>query len=195
MDYQNLNQELDQLSLLLDGEFDKKKPDELIKVIDNHFEIYRINNYNKDKSTIRFLRKRIKELKDKYELLLQADSKKKLFDDFQANDSKTAEDMMKYGLQVQQDSTDSLKRTMGLIVASKQTGAQTAATLQKQTDQIINIDNGVENTGESLNRATRIIKRIGRKIATDKVIWVIAGLIVIAIVLIILFKLKVIKIN
>jgi len=70
-----------------------------------------------------------------------------------------------------QDKTQqSLSNTKQMIAESKQVGMATAEELQRQREQINNIDGAVMRMEDNLDRADKLIKTFGKRMATDKLI-------------------------
>ena len=57
--------------------------------------------------------------------------------------------------------------------------------LHDQTEQIANIDKNLAEIDDEIDRATRVLKRMGRRVMTDKYIWALIFLIFAAIIAII----------
>ena len=57
--------------------------------------------------------------------------------------------------------------------------------LHDQTEQIANIDRNLAEIDDEIDRATRVLKRMGRRVMTDKYIWCLIFLIFAAIIAII----------
>ena len=103
----------------------------------------------------------------------------------------TAEGLMDHGLKTQASSKESLQRTLGVIERTKEVGTDTVLKLETNTKQIEGMYDQLEQIESSLARSTKIIRRIGRKMATDKYIWVcIVMLVCVIIVIIVLTKVK-----
>jgi hypothetical protein len=139
-------------------------------------EIRRIADPGNLKPELRSYRKLYKELYTKYELL---------GDHVIDIDIKSNDDLMKHGLDVQKDSKDSLTRTIKVINDTKVIGEELLKKLKQNTEQIEQMHDKLESIETTLSRSTKVIKRIARKVASDKYIWVIGILIFIAIITII----------
>jgi len=68
-------------------------------------------------------------------------------------------------------------------------GAQTTVTLKGQTDQLGRITNELDTIQFSIQKASKLVKEIGRQIATDRCIMFFLFLIVVGVVAIIIVKL------
>jgi hypothetical protein len=131
------------------------------------------------------------ELKNQIEWKKTQSVKTALLDGAQTNiqfDRANVDALMEYGLKIQDDSKNSLMRTSGVIDEAKAIGAETAANLQRQNEQIGLIYDDLQEIDTTLARSTRIIKRMVRKIATDKYLWIITFLVLAAIITIIVLK-------
>nr|CAB3500705.1 unnamed protein product [Digitaria exilis] len=76
-----------------------------------------------------------------------------------------------------------------LVVAQTvESGAQTAAALTQQTEQMKRIGNELDSVHFSLKKASQLVKEIGRQVATDKCIMAFLFLIVVGVIAIIVVK-------
>jgi len=71
---------------------------------------------------------------------------------------------------LQDKTAESLSHTVALIADSKMVGMSTIEDLERQREQIRGIDDDVNRLEDNLNRADKLIKTFGRRMATDKVI-------------------------
>lgn len=71
---------------------------------------------------------------------------------------------------LQDKTAEALANTQNLIEDSKMVGMQTLEDLEAQREQITNIDNDVMRLEDNLNRADKLLKNFGKRMATDKVI-------------------------
>jgi preprotein translocase subunit Sss1 len=104
-------------------------------------------------------------------------------------DEATAEGYMKKGLDIQQQSKESLQRSAAKVAETQQIGRETAVKLAQQTKQLEKVADDLDSIESTLARSTKIIKRMARKVSTDKYIWVLVFLVLCAIVGIIGYKL------
>lgn len=133
----------------------------------------------------------LKELKNEYEWRKAASAKDQLIGDAKETNSAdltTNEGAMKYGLDLQDKSKDSLQRTLKTVHEAKDIGVDTVAKLEANTQQIEGMYDKLESIESTLQRSTKVIKRIGRKMATDKLIWGVTLLVLAAIIFIIVWK-------
>ena len=103
-------------------------------------------------------------------------------------DLETADGLMKHGLEVQDKSKDSLQRTLRVVHETKVIGQDTVVKLEQNTEQIQGMYDKLESIETTLQRSTKIIKIMARKVATDKYIWVIAFIVFGVIIFIIVWK-------
>ncbi|CAD6211303.1 unnamed protein product [Miscanthus lutarioriparius] len=89
----------------------------------------------------------------------------------------------------QMDQTDqAIERSKMVVAQTVETGAQTAATLTQQTEQMKRIGNELDTVHFSLKKASQLVKEIGRQVATDKCIMAFLFLIVVGVIAIIVVK-------
>ena len=74
------------------------------------------------------------------------------------------------------------------IEESKQVGAETAAKLKGQTEQLKNIDQDIMKVKSNLKRADLLLRAFMRRMATDKIVMVFMCLIFLGIIIIIACK-------
>lgn len=72
--------------------------------------------------------------------------------------------------QVVDDTSSSLDRTIGILEETTQTGAATTIKLEEQREQLINIRQQVRETDDYLTKSRKTLKRMGRRIVTNKLI-------------------------
>ncbi|XP_062188054.1 novel plant SNARE 13-like [Phragmites australis] len=89
----------------------------------------------------------------------------------------------------QMDQTDqAIERSKQVVAQTVEVGAQTAATLTQQTEQMKRIGNELDSVHFSLKKASQLVKEIGRQVATDKCIMAFLFLIVCGVIAIIVVK-------
>jgi hypothetical protein len=132
----------------------------------------------------------LEEMKNQIEWKQTDSVRKDLVGDHQAKvvDYDSAGGLMKHGLEVDQESKDSLHRTVGKVAETLQVGKETANKLQQQTDQMGNMIDNLDSIEGTLNRSAKIIREMARRVATDKYMWVLIVLVFLAIVFIIFYK-------
>jgi flagellar hook-length control protein FliK len=129
-------------------------------------------------------------LKNEYEWKQTSNVSNELLGDVKTKivDYDSAEGLMKHGLEIQDQSKDSLNRSISVVVQTKALGTETAQKLEQQTEQLGNVGNDLDKIDDILTRSNKIIRLIGRRIMTDKYVWVLIILIILAIVGIVLYK-------
>ena len=139
------------------------------------------------KQMLREHKNQLKELKIRYEERKGAIVKDELLGDHSEETDRleTAEGLMEHGLNTQAKSQESLQRTLATIERTKEVGTDVVLKLETNTKQIQNMYDELEQIESSLARSTKIIRRIGRKMATDRYIWVMIVLLLCAILVII----------
>jgi len=103
-------------------------------------------------------------------------------------DLQTEDGVIHQGRTVLGESKDSLERTLGVVNQTAAIGVKTVEQLQKQTEQIEKAYETMDEIESTLKRSTKIINRMARKVATDKYIWVVAFLVLAAILFIIIWS-------
>jgi len=78
--------------------------------------------------------------------------------------------MLDEASRLQDRTAERLSNTQTLIADSKMIGMSTIEDLERQREQIRNIDNDVIRLEDNLNRADKLIKTFGKRMATDKLI-------------------------
>lgn len=129
-------------------------------------------------------------MKNDYEWKQTDSTRRDLIGDRKAKavDYDSADGLMRHGLEVQQESKESLQRSVGKVHESLQVGKETAAKLDQQTEQMAGMIDKLDEIDSTLTRSMRVIKDIGRKILTDKYMWMLIVLVFAAIVFIIVYK-------
>jgi SNARE protein len=72
--------------------------------------------------------------------------------------------------EIQDKTKSSLQNTKGMVAASKEVGEATMEELLRQREQIRTIDNEAMRIEDNLNRADKLIKTFGKRMATDRFI-------------------------
>jgi len=141
------------------------------------------------KVMLREHKNKLKELRTQYESKKGTIVRDELLGDAEADPTadklETAEGLMEHGLKIQDKSKQSLERTLGVIAQTKEIGTDTVLKLETNTKQIEGMYDELEMIESSLARSTKIIKRIARKMATDKYIWVMIILLICVVIVII----------
>ena len=100
----------------------------------------------------------------------------------------SSEDMRKYGTGLMKETQEGADNTLAIIEDTKVTGAETAAKLKAQTEQLERVHDAAFEIEDTLQRATFIVKRMLRRTATDRYIWCLTFLIIVAVIIIIVLK-------
>jgi len=103
-------------------------------------------------------------------------------------DFDTPDALMQHGSAVQADTKASLERSLGIVKDARDLGTAVAQKLEAQNKQLSNMVDEVASIGSTLDRANKTLKRIARKVATDKYLWVLIALIIAAVIFIIVWK-------
>lgn len=103
-------------------------------------------------------------------------------------DTMTTQQILDKASHVQDQSLQSLDRTLATIETTKQVGSETAQTLHAHTQQIAKVMEGVDEVESNIKQANRHLRAFIRRMATDKIIMVFMCLIVCLVVTIIVVK-------
>merc|ERR1712154_567670 len=87
-----------------------------------------------------------------------------------------------YGRRLQDETDAAADRAIRDLADTQETAVNTATMLHGQTEQIANIDRNLAEIDDEIDRATRVLKRMGRRVMTDKYIWCLIFLIFAAII-------------
>ncbi|XP_077232681.1 putative plant SNARE 11 [Tasmannia lanceolata] len=88
------------------------------------------------------------------------------------------------------DETDqAIERSKKVVEDTVNVGAETAAALKAQTEQMSRIVNELDSIHFSIKKASQLVKEIGRQVATDRCIMALLFLIVMGVIAIIIVKL------
>jgi hypothetical protein len=187
LDAMEIKQRLKEFQMALDGA---------------HIELRHLTNETDKlewKMALREHKNSLKELKNEWEFKENRGNKDELFEDYDDEEAqlkrkgveeKTTEELMKYGFDTQKSSKESLQRTLGVIEQTKDVGTDTVLKLEANTAQIEGLYDSLESIESSLARSTKVLKRIARKMATDKAIWVVILILIGVIVAVIVLKVR-----
>lgn len=100
----------------------------------------------------------------------------------------TNESMMSYGLRIQDQSRNSLQNTIRVISDTQDIGITLVAHLECNTEQIANMRDKLDSIDSTLIRSTNILKRITKKIVTDRYVCCVITLVIVAIIFIIIWQ-------
>ena|ERR1700744_5525093 len=170
-----IERSLEDLDLILE----KLKLASIIQEIDN-------------KKEIKELKTKYKQLKIEYREKHNNSNKCELLKGANEKQSplETNADYIQHGKEVQKASNDSLDRTLDTINLTIDIGKDTAKKLYEQNEQITKITDEVANMDSTLTRTNKYINRIGRRLITDKCVWIFVILIILVISLLLYFHLK-----
>eukprot|EP01084_Bolivina_argentea_P091612 164898_1 len=97
-----------------------------------------------------------------------------------------------YARRIQNEDIQILDRVIIDVDQTKRQAEDVAQAVSNQTGQIAQIGRKLDDIDNELERAKRILIIMTRRIMTDKIIWVVVGLILVAVVMIVLQKTDVI---
>ncbi|KAJ4840174.1 hypothetical protein Tsubulata_045857 [Turnera subulata] len=103
--------------------------------------------------------------------------------------SMTNQQLMDHGNQMMDDNDQAIERGKKIVQDTINVGTETAAALKAQTEQMSRIVNELDSIHCSIKKASKLVKEIGRQVATDKCIMALLTLIVIGVIAIIIVKL------
>ncbi|EKX46088.1 hypothetical protein GUITHDRAFT_138563 [Guillardia theta CCMP2712] len=98
------------------------------------------------------------------------------------DETTSGNEIIEEGKKVQQNTANALFRTGKLVDEMEKMGTETNMNLKGQTEQIRQTNSDVESVQGNLKRATKQIRDIGRKLATDKLIMCLVLLLILAII-------------
>lgn len=101
-------------------------------------------------------------------------------------DSETG--LMKYGKDMLCEDDEALKRTLTKVHETKEIAANTAVKIQEQTNEIEGMYDDLYKIDDTVQRSKAIIRRMFRQVRTEKYLWVLIGLVFIAVAVIIVFE-------
>ncbi|XP_022718273.1 novel plant SNARE 11-like [Durio zibethinus] len=103
--------------------------------------------------------------------------------------SMTNQQLMDRGNQMMDETDQAIDRAKKVVQDTVDVGTETAAALKAQTEQMSRIVNELDSIHFSIKKASKLVKAIGRQVATDKCIMALLFLIVIGVIVIIIVKL------
>lgn len=106
----------------------------------------------------------------------------------EALQGESEEALINHGLEVQQASSESLQRTLAVTAETQVIARSTAQTLDAHTQQLTRMYDDLEKIDSALDRSAVLMRRMARRVLTDKYIWVLVFLVVVAIIVIIVYK-------
>ena len=90
-----------------------------------------------------------------------------------------------YGRRLQDETDAAADRAIRDLAETQEIAVNTAQTVHDQTQQIARIDQNLAEIDDEIDRASKVLKRMGRRVMTDKYIWCLIFLIFVAIIAII----------
>lgn len=93
-----------------------------------------------------------------------------------------------YGRKLQFESLQMADRAIKDLEETKNVAADTAVMVNEQTEKISKMDQNLAQIESEMERATQTLKRMSRKVMTDKYVWCLLVLIIIAIIAIIVIQ-------
>ena len=96
--------------------------------------------------------------------------------------------LIAYGRDLNEESKASLTRSLAVVTKTEEVASQVTQTLQQNTERLVGMSNELDRMDGVLDRSKRIIARIGRRVVTDKITWVLIGLIVCLIIVLLVLK-------
>jgi len=124
-------------------------------------------------------KQKLKEIRNELEWKKSSNTKRELVGDHLEDkpDLTTADGMMSHGQNVLSDSKESLARSLAVVADTAQIGRATAQRLAAQREQLQKIFDDIKSIDSTLSRSNKILKRIARKIGTDKYLWIVIFLV------------------
>ncbi|CAF2095467.1 novel plant SNARE 11 [Brassica rapa] len=98
------------------------------------------------------------------------------------------QELMNKGNSMMDDTDQAIERGKKIVQETINVGTDTSAALKAQTDQMSRVVNELDSIHFSLKKASKLVKEIGRQVATDKCIMAFLCLIVIGVIAIIIVK-------
>ncbi|XP_031497935.1 novel plant SNARE 13 isoform X1 [Nymphaea colorata] len=98
------------------------------------------------------------------------------------------QELIDVGRKAMDETDQTIERSKKVVHETVEVGAQTAATLKGQTEQMGRIVNELDTINFSIKKASQLVKEIGRQVATDKCIMLFLFLIVVGVVAVIVVK-------
>jgi len=159
-----------------------------------------------DPNTVKFLNERkqsqIKELNSYVALKKQHASENKrvdLFDGPSVEDgfgeenvllasNLTNQQLMQHGDHLLDDTDQAIARSKQTVQETINVGTETAAALKAQTEQMSRVVNELDSIHFSMKKASKLVKEIGRQVATDRCIMALLFLIVAGVIAVIIVK-------
>lgn len=100
----------------------------------------------------------------------------------------TNQQLMQQGDSLMDETDQALARSKQTVQETINVGTETAAALKAQTEQMSRVVNELDSIHFSLKKASKLVKEIGRQVATDKCIMALLFLIVAGVIAVIIVK-------
>ncbi|CAA0829378.1 Novel plant SNARE 13 [Striga hermonthica] len=98
------------------------------------------------------------------------------------------QELIDTGMKTMDETDQAIERSKQVVHQTIEVGTQTAATLKGQTEQMARLVDELDKIQFSIKRASKLVKEIGRQVATDKCIMLLLFLIVCGVIAIIIVK-------
>ncbi|GLU05489.1 hypothetical protein SLE2022_225890 [Rubroshorea leprosula] len=102
--------------------------------------------------------------------------------------SMTNQQLIDKGNQMMDETDQAIDRAKKVVHETINVGTETAATLKAQTEQMSRIVNELDSIHFSIKKASKLVKELGRQVATDRCIMALLFLIVLGVIAIIIVK-------
>lgn len=103
--------------------------------------------------------------------------------------SMTNQELMDGGNRMMDETDQAIERSKKVVQDTVNVGTETAEALKAQTEQMSRIVNELDSIHFSIKKASKLVKEIGRQVATDKCIMALLFLIVVGVIAVIIVKL------
>lgn len=102
--------------------------------------------------------------------------------------SMTNQQLVDNGNQMMDETDQAIERSKKVVHETVNVGTETAAALKAQTEQMSRIVNELDSIHFSIKKASKLVKEIGRQVATDRCIMGLLFLIVVGVIAVIIVK-------
>ncbi|XP_065868736.1 novel plant SNARE 13-like [Euphorbia lathyris] len=109
-------------------------------------------------------------------------------DNVQMASAMSNQELVAAGTKTMDETDQAIERSKKVVAQTVEVGSQTAVTLKGQTEQMERIVNELDTIQFSIKKASKLVKEIGRQVATDKCIMLFLFLIVCGVIAIIVVK-------
>ncbi|CAH9134183.1 unnamed protein product [Cuscuta epithymum] len=100
----------------------------------------------------------------------------------------TKQQLIDHGNQMMDETDQAIDRAQKVVQETINVGTETAATLKEQTEQMSRIVNELDTIDFSIKKASKLVKELGRQVATDRCIMSMLFMIVLGVIAIIIVK-------